>query len=140
MLKRAQFYYHNPCSACEEAKSFLEDNGVILEARDLDQKPLLKHEIREILRNFDTKHFLDSASPSYTKVKLDKKMPPRGELFEMLEKHPDLLKHPIVVYGRLITVGAGRKQLIDMFQITVSNNGSDKEKEKVEEKAAKRDR
>jgi len=126
MLKRAQLYYRNPCSVCEEAKSFLEDHGVIVLARNIIEKPLDKDELDGILGYHDPKHFLDSASPNYAKQKLDKNIPLRGELLNIIEKHPDLLRQPIVVSGRLMTVGSNRKQLIQMFQLTVSDNGSGK--------------
>ena len=137
MLKRAQFYYRNPCSTYEEAKSFLEDHGILVEARDLIKNPLRPNEIRSILRNFDTKHFIDSSSSAFKKAKLDENIPPRDELFDMMIEYPELLRHPIITCGRLMTVGAGRKQLIAMFQISVSDNGSDREEEKVKTRAFK---
>jgi hypothetical protein len=33
-----------------------------------------------------------------------------------------------------MTIGAGRQQLIDMFQLSVSDNGSGREKEKYQRK------
>ncbi len=135
MLKRANFYYRNPCPVCEEAKTFLEDQGILLEARDLGKMPFKKEEIKGILRNFEAKHFIDPTSAAFTKAKLDKKMPSRKELIDLIEQYPELLRHPIVTAGRLLTVGAGRKQLIDMFQLTVSDNGSGRVSESSDVKA-----
>ena len=51
-------------------------------------------------------------------------MPSRNELMEMIMETPDLLRNPIILSGRLMTIGNSRQQLIDMFQISVSGNGS----------------
>jgi arsenate reductase-like glutaredoxin family protein len=117
-------YYRNPCAACEDAKRFLEDHGVFVKVRDLTQDPLRKDELSTLLGFHDPRHLIDPLSPSFEKTKLDENMPPREELLKMFMEHPDLLRHPIVLSGRLMTIGFNRQQMIEMFQLTVSNNGS----------------
>lgn len=134
MLKKAKFYYRNPCPTCEEAKIFLEEQGVSVATRDLKKEPFNKIELSGILRYFDFKHFIDTTAAVYEKAGFDKKTPPREELLDMFIKHPELLRHPIIVCGRLMTIGAGRQQLIDMFQLSVSDNGSGRGKEKYQRK------
>lgn len=133
MQKRAQFFYRTPCQVCEEAKNFLEEHGVVVAARDLNEKPLRRDELTSLLGYLDPRHYLDMTSASYRKQKLDKQMPTRAELFELIESNPDLLRHPIIVAGRLVTIGSNQQQLIDMFQLTVSDNGSGKNGAKVAE-------
>lgn len=111
---------------CADGISFLKENGIVLKVRDLAEEPLTRSELSEILGYLNPKHFIDMSSATFKKEKLDQKMLPRGEMLELIEKNPDLLRHPIIVSGRLITVGANRKQLIDMLQISISGNGSDK--------------
>ena len=129
MLKRAQLYFRNPCPGAEEAKSFLEEHGVLVMERDISKKPLTKKELVMILGYHDPKHYLDTASSTFTKKKLDKKLPSRNELMDMILETPDLLRNPIILSGRLMTIGNSRKQLIDMFQISVSGNGSGEKEE-----------
>lgn len=125
MLKRAQMYCRYPSKGAEEAKSFLEEHGVMVIERDIAKKPLTRKELGVILGYHNPRHYLDTASPVYTKKKLDKKMPSRPELLDMIVENPDLLRNPIVLSGRLMTIGNNRKQLIEMFQIKVSGNGKD---------------
>ncbi|NMC44763.1 MAG: hypothetical protein GYA46_12660 [candidate division Zixibacteria bacterium] len=133
MQKRAQFYYRTPCLVCEEAKSFLEGHGVIVTARDLNEKPLRRDELTSLVGYLDPRHYLDMTAAAYRKNKLDKQMPARAELLELVEANPELLRHPIIVAGRLVTIGSNRQQLIEMFQLTVSDNGSGKNGAKASE-------
>jgi ArsC family len=80
-----------------------------------------------ILGYHDPKHYLDITSPAFRRKKLDKSMPPRGELLDMILEHPELLRSPVVLSGRLMTIGFNRQQLIEMFQLTVSNSKSSEE-------------
>jgi arsenate reductase-like glutaredoxin family protein len=123
MQKRAQMYYRNPCAACEETKTFLENHGVLVKVRDLTRDPLKKNELNVLLGYHDPRHYIDVMSPSFQKRKLDEEMPSREELITMIVENPDLLRHPIVLSGRLMTIGFNRQQMIEMFQLTVSNNG-----------------
>jgi len=131
MLKRAQFYYRDKCSVCEETKNFLEENDVSLSVRDLIKVPLRRDELNTVLGNHDPKYYLDISSPSYEELKLDKSLPPRNELMAMIESHPDLLRHPIVFYGRLMTIGSNRRQLIDMFHLTISKKGAEEQEQET---------
>jgi len=124
MQKRAQMLYRNPCTICDDAKKFLEDHGVIVKVRDLTREPLKKRELSALFGTHDPKHYLDMMSPTYEKQNLDTHTPPRHELMSMLEEHPELLRHPIVMCGRLMTIGNNRRQMIEMFQLTMSGNGS----------------
>jgi arsenate reductase/regulatory protein spx len=124
MLKRAQFFYRNPCPGAKDAKEFLEEHGIMVMERDIGKKPLSKRELSNILGYQNPKYYLNTAAPAYRKAKLDKNLPPRNELLELLCNNPDLLRIPIITTGRLMTVGNNRQQLIDMFQIKVSDNGT----------------
>lgn len=128
-------YYKQSNSAFEEAKSFLEESGVLVVARDIVKQPLNKGELKLMLGFHNPKHYLDVTSAVYQKQKLDTAIPPRDELFDMILAHPELLRQPIILAGRLMTIGTGKKQLVDMFQISGSDNGS-----KHRERAGKDDR
>jgi arsenate reductase len=134
MLKRAQFYFRNPCPGAEEAKHFLEEHGIVVSERDIDKRPLNKQELGAILGYHNPRYYLNAAAPAYKKKKLDKVLPPRGELLELIVENPELLRVPVITAGRLMTIGNNRQQLIDMFQLKVSDNGSG---EKESRRAAK---
>jgi regulatory protein spx len=124
MLKRAQFYFRNPCPGAEEAKEFLEEHGVVVAERDINKRPLTKRELKGLLGYLDPRHYLNSAAPAYAKHKLDQNLPAHDELLKLILENPELLRNPIIASGRLVTIGDNRQQLIEMFQIKVSGNGS----------------
>ena len=124
LKKRAQLFYRDPCPGAEEAKSFLEEHGVMVVERNITKKPLTRKELGVVLGFHNPKHYLDATSSVFSKKKLDKEIPPRPELLDLIIENPELLRNPIILSGRLMTIGNNRKQLIDMFQIRVSGNGS----------------
>jgi arsenate reductase-like glutaredoxin family protein len=128
MLKRAQVYYRNPCPGADEVTGFLKEHDVLVMERDITKKPFTKRELGIILGHLNPKHYLDTTSSVFKKKKLDKAVPPRNELLDLIMENPDLLRNPIIRSGRLIAIGNNRQQLVDMFQIKVSDNGSDNTK------------
>lgn len=124
MIKRAQLFFRNPCSKCEDTIKFLEENGVVVSTRNVDKEPLSKNELAAVLGHLNPKHYIDPDSPTYKNRRFNGNLPDRDELFNIIEENPDLLRHPIVVAGRLLTIGSNRQQLIDMLQLTVNGNGS----------------
>ena len=126
MLKKAYMYCKKSHPSCDETRSFLEGNGVMVSLRDTKKDPLTKRELNKILGFQNPKHYLDQTSPAFTKMKLDEKLPDREEIIDLIMENPELLRQPIILSGRLMTVGCGKKQLVEMFQIKLSDNGSGK--------------
>lgn len=124
MSRRARFYLRNPNPVAEEAKGFLEENGILVECRDLTSNPLNKYELQVLVGYHNPKNYLDVTSAAYKQHKLDESTPVLSELLDIIIDNPDLLKIPIVMSGRLMMFGTNRKQLIEMFQLKNSGNGS----------------
>lgn len=108
---------------CDEIKQFLEKQDLKLRIRDLAEKPLEADEIATLIRHFDLKHFLNTASKTYTKKKIDKTITDRNEIIQLMADDNDLIKKPIIVAGRLMVVGPNRQKIMEMLQIRP--NGSD---------------
>jgi arsenate reductase-like glutaredoxin family protein len=109
-------------SHCEEIKSYLQQHEVLLQIRDITVKPLERPEISKLLRNFELTHFLNPLSKLYKKNKLDVSTPVREEVYDLIASDNDLLRVPIIVYGRLMTVGCNIDKVTEMLQLR--NNGS----------------
>ena len=106
-----------------EIKELLEQQDLKLEIRDLSIKPLEADEIAALIRHFDLRHFLNTSSKTYIGKKLDKTIPDRNEIIQLMADDNDLIKKPIIVAGRLMVVGPNRHKIMEMLQL--KPNGSD---------------
>ena len=122
MLKKVLMYINSKDGQCDEIRDYLEQQEVHLLIRDVEEKPLKLSEVSDILKHYDLNNFLNTESKLYKKNKLDKSMPVRKEMFEMIASDNELLRFPILVYGRLMTVGCNQDKISEM--IMARNNGS----------------
>ena len=123
MQKRVDIYTHPDDSSCHEVMQFLRTQEFDLRVRDLSDRPLTSVEISLLIKHFDTKHFINTASKAFKKHHLDKMMPTRQELIQMLAADNELLRMPIIVSGRLMTVGCNRQKIMEMLQIKSNGSG-----------------
>lgn len=127
MVKKVVMYIKPLMIQCEDVKEYLIEQDVNLQVRDIKADPLGRPEISRLLRHFDLKHFLDINSKTYKKNKIEKLMPERDEIISMMADDNDLLRVPIIVAGRLMTIGCNREKISEMLQIRRNGSNSDKE-------------
>jgi arsenate reductase-like glutaredoxin family protein len=123
MLRRVDFYTYLDDPTANEVRRFLEAQDFDVRIHDLQARPLGIQEITKLMRHFDTKHFINQMSKAFKKFSLDKITPTRKELIAMMAEDNELIRKPIIVAGRLMTVGCNRQKIIEMLQIKA--NGSD---------------
>jgi arsenate reductase-like glutaredoxin family protein len=122
--KRAKFYSYGQDSLCAEVKEFIEKAGVLLEVRDIEKEPLSAGELTHLFRHIDIKHFLNTLSDAYTHYRLDKNLPPREKIIELMAQDHSLIRRPIVQSARLLTVGCDKRKIAEMLQINASGEAS----------------
>jgi len=123
MRKIVDLYMVPGDPASEDVQEFLEKQDLLLRVRDIKKDPLSYDRIARLVRHLKLEHFLNTSSKAYARKGLDKNLPGRHEVIEMMARDNDLLKTPIIVAGRLMVVGTNRKKLKEMLQI--KSNGSD---------------
>ncbi|HDL01372.1 MAG TPA: hypothetical protein ENH23_03985 [candidate division Zixibacteria bacterium] len=119
--KRATFYTFGNDTICKEAKKFVEDAGVLLTIRDIEEKPFTVRELKELIGHIDPKHFLNTSSPECLKMNIEEKLSDRDELFVLISENNYLLRRPIVRTARLVTIGCDKQKLAEMLQISYNN-------------------
>jgi regulatory protein spx len=124
MLKRIDFYAYPDDMGCEEVKAFLETQELDIHIRDLKVRPLGAEELTRLMRHFDTKHFVNISSKAFKKYHLDQEIPPRQDLIKIMAEDNDLIRKPIIVAGRLMTVGCNRQKIMEMLQIKSNGTGA----------------
>ncbi len=117
-LKRAKFYSYGNDDLCGSVRKFIEDAGILLDVRDLEKQPLTALELKRLIGHLNVEHFLNKLSGAYTKSGLDKEVPSRDEVIDMMAKDPTLIRKPIIKTSRLVTIGCDKKKIADMLQLT----------------------
>lgn len=117
MLKRVDLYVYPNEQECEDITGYLKEQELELFVRDVKERPLNYDEISQLFRHFNARHFLNESSASFTRHKLDREMPPRRELFELMAQDNDLIKRPVIVSGRLMVIGGNITKIKEMLQI-----------------------
>ncbi len=123
MNKKVVFYFDPKDGSCSEIKEFLEAHSVNLRLHDISANPLSSSHIAGLLRNFNINHFLSPASKNGKKLKLEKVMTNRGDVIELMAEDNSLVQWPIIVAGRLMSIGPNRQAIIDMLQLNSNGSG-----------------
>lgn len=119
--KRARFYTYGDDTRCSEIKKYIEDAGILLDVRDLSKNPLSRYELSDLVGHLNIDHFLNPMSESFVKHNLDEHQLKREELIELMAQDYTLIRRPIIVSSRLITIGCDKKKIAEMLQI--NSNG-----------------
>ncbi|MCK4606349.1 MAG: hypothetical protein KAU35_03520 [candidate division Zixibacteria bacterium] len=122
--KRALLYYYGNDDVSTEIKKLIEDAGVILEIRDMDENPLNEEELEQLFGHLEISHFINTLSDAYTKFHLDKNLPDRQQVISLMAKDHTLIRRPIVKSSRLVTVGSDHRRIAEMLQISADGQST----------------
>ena len=121
--KRARFYTAEKDERCLETRRFIEDAGILLDVRDIEKNPLSVDELSALYGHCDMSHFVDQMSEAYTEHGLDKKLPERDKLLELMAADCSLIRRPIIKSTRLMMVGCDKNKIAEMLQIGQNGSG-----------------
>lgn len=141
-VKRATFLTFGNDAQCSEVKQFIEENGVLLDVRDLEQQPMNERELGLLIGYFNVSHFVNPFSMEFEKHGLDKGFPSRDEVIKLLAEEPALLRRPIIQTGRLMTIGCNRQRITEMLQLSENGNraGDDNDSRRNQRQGGQRHR
>ncbi len=123
--RRAQFLTYGNDKLCAEIQKFIEEAGIILDVRDISKEPLSEEELSRLIGHIEITHFLNTASASYTKYRLDKHIPSRADVIRLMAKDYTLMRRPIIRSTRLLTVGCDKQKIADMLRISPDGQALD---------------
>ena len=108
------FLEYPPCSTCQKAKRWLEDNGVAYTARHIETDNPTKEELTAwIARSgLPLKRFFNTSGNLYKEMKLKDKLPEmtEEEQYDLLATDGMLVKRPILVTEDKVLVGFREKE------------------------------
>jgi arsenate reductase-like glutaredoxin family protein len=83
----------------------LRDKGVKFEEIDLN-KGLSVAELEALIGDRDYRDFLNTRNELYRERNMKEHTPPRAEALKLMSENPNLIKRPILVDGKTITLGS----------------------------------
>ena len=103
------FVEYPPCSTCQRAKRFLEENGLEFESRHIKENRPAAEELRvwQKTSGLPLKRFFNTSGLKYKELGLSAKLPdmPEDEQFALLASDGMLVKRPILVGDGFVLVG-----------------------------------
>lgn len=108
------FLEYPPCSTCKKAKKWLDDHGVIYEARHIKEQNPTASELKEWYEKsgLELKKFFNTSGMKYKELGLKDKLPNMSEeeKLELLGTDGMLVKRPLVIGEDFVLVGFKEKE------------------------------
>lgn len=106
--------YTSPsCTSCRKARAWLEANAIPYKERNVFKEPLTRDEIKNILRMTEdgTEEIISMRSKLFSELDISFDDLSLGELIEMIQKQPALLKRPLIIDEKRIQVGYNEDEI-----------------------------
>ncbi|TVV40962.1 Spx/MgsR family RNA polymerase-binding regulatory protein [Weissella cibaria] len=106
--------YTSPsCTSCRKACAWLEANAIPYKERNVFKEPLTRDEIKNILRMTEdgTEEIISTRSKLFSELDISLDDLSLGELIEMIQKQPALLKRPLMIDEKRMQVGYNEDEI-----------------------------
>lgn len=106
--------YTSPsCTSCRKARAWLKKHDISYNERNIFSEPLSIDEIKQILQMTEdgTEEIISKRSKVYQELDIDIEEMPLQELFDLVQKHPGLLRRPIIMDEKRLQVGYNEDEI-----------------------------
>ncbi|MHA6488382.1 transcriptional regulator Spx [Bacillus cabrialesii] len=106
--------YTSPsCTSCRKARAWLEEHDIPFEERNIFSEPLSIDEIKQILRMTEdgTDEIISTRSKVFQKLNVNVESMPLQDLYSLINKHPGLLRRPIIIDEKRLQVGYNEDEI-----------------------------
>jgi len=134
MFKQVEIYTDRVDENIEALKSTMDENHIRYVIHDIKEKPLDQDKLQELLKHFNLEHFIVNNGNGSSKLISNLKSLPRSEIIEKLAEDNGMLRKPIIVAGRLTTVGFNWDSLMTMLYLKRGDSEESAENEKNKNK------
>lgn len=106
-------YVSPSCTSCRKAKSWLEENSLDFEEKNIFHEPLTKDEIKSILSLTEegTSELISYRSQAYQALNVDIEDLSMAELLDLFQEQPSLIRRPIIMDDRRLQVGYNEEEI-----------------------------
>lgn len=107
-------YYTPSCGSCRKAKKWFNDHGIPVEEHNLYTHPLTKEDLKRILQMTEegTDEIISTRSEIIRKLGVNINQLPLSGFYDLIRKHPRLLKKPIILDEKRLQVGYNKDEMI----------------------------
>lgn len=113
------FYWYPKCGTCRNAKKWLEQHDVALNAVHIVENPPSRQELEDLYKKsgLELKKFFNTSGMKYRELGLKDKLKTmsEAEMLDILATDGMLIKRPITTDGSNVTVGFNEKQFEDTW-------------------------
>lgn len=108
-----KLYVSPSCTSCRKAKSWLEEQDLEFEEKNIYHEPLTKDEIKEILMLTDegTEEIISYRSQAYKNLEVDIDTLSMNELLDLFIEEPSLIRRPIIMDDRRLQIGYNEEEI-----------------------------
>ncbi|RKD75586.1 regulatory protein spx [Sinobaca qinghaiensis] len=101
------------CTSCRKAKSWLEENDIPFEERNIFASPLSIDEVKQIVRLTEdgTDEIVSKRSKVFQELDVELESLPLQKLFALISEHPGLLRRPIIFDEKRLQVGYNEAEI-----------------------------
>lgn len=106
-------YVSPSCTSCRKARAWLQEHEIPFTERNIFSEPLTVGEIKQILQMTEdgTEEIISTRSKAYKQLHVDLDDLPMGELFDMIQQNPGLLRRPIIMDEKRLQVGYNEDEI-----------------------------
>lgn len=101
------------CTSCRKAKAWLEEHQIDYVERNIISQPLTIDEIKSILRLTEkgTTEIISTNSKTFQELNVDIESLPLYEFYDLIMKHPQMLRRPIIQDEKRLQVGYNEEEI-----------------------------
>lgn len=106
--------YTSPsCTSCRKARAWLRNHNISYSERNIFLEPLSIDEIKQILQMTEdgTEEIISKRSKAYQELDIHIEEMPLQELLDLVQKHPSLLRRPIIMDEKRLQVGYNEDEI-----------------------------
>lgn len=101
------------CTSCRKAKAWLKEHNIDFKERNIFTDPLNRDELKQILQKTEdgTEEIISTRSKAFQNLKIDLEDLTIGQLLDMIEDDPGLLRRPIIMDDKRLQVGFNEDEI-----------------------------
>ncbi|SJZ79070.1 regulatory protein spx [Pilibacter termitis] len=101
------------CTSCRKARNWFDGHGIEYKERNIMSSPIKKEELRKILSLSleGTEDIISTRSKVFQKLNVDLEEMSLSQLLELVEKHPSLLRRPLIMDTKRLQIGFNEDEI-----------------------------